>query len=135
MGQIDRLAFLVMCLDKYLGMGVDPGHALLAAAEEYAATYHSKSGLPIAFPNENETEGQLLAQMRKKADLTQADLVKKAGVSHSMISGIEGNYRRPSRTMIYRLCKGMACTSADRDSLLKTYGYFPVAGGEKRYVG
>jgi len=51
--------------------------------------------------------GNTLYMLRKKAQLTQAELAKKSGLSQSEISRLEGGYRYPVLKTIHAICKAL----------------------------
>ena len=59
------------------------------------------------------TTGERIRQRRKQLGLTAAQLAKKALCSKSYISKLERDQRRPSVTMLLRLCQALACATID----------------------
>ena len=59
------------------------------------------------------TTGDLIRQRRKQLNLTAAQLAKKVLCSKSHISKLETGKRKPSVTMLLRLCQALACSTID----------------------
>lgn len=57
--------------------------------------------------------GQLIRQRRKRLGLTAAQLAKKVLCSKSYISKLETGKRKPSVTMLLRLCQALECAAID----------------------
>lgn len=57
--------------------------------------------------------GERIRQRRKQLSLTAAQLAQKAHCSKSFISKIETGERKPSITMLLRLCQALACATID----------------------
>ena len=57
--------------------------------------------------------GKRIANARKAADLTQAELSEKIGISEKYLSRIEGGKQVPSVAIVARICEAL-CVSADK---------------------
>jgi transcriptional regulator with XRE-family HTH domain len=80
---------------------------------------------PISQPS--QPFGKLLRDLREARGIFQAELARRAGVHHTLISRLESGGRRPSREMAVRLARGLA--GDDREvmvRLLAAAGYAPI---------
>lgn len=59
------------------------------------------------------TMGELIRQRRKQLKLKAKQLAKLVRCSKSYISKIENGQRKPSITMLLRLCQALSCTTID----------------------
>ena len=59
------------------------------------------------------TTGELIRQRRKQLNLSAAELAKRILCSKSFISKIETGKRKPSVTMLLRICQALACSTID----------------------
>lgn len=73
----------------------------------------------------NTQGGRLLASLRQKANMTQLELAKEAGVSRSMIAQLENGERRPSQKLVRALCHAMNVSVEDERQLLLAYDMAP----------
>ena len=73
----------------------------------------------------NTQGGKLLASLRQKANMTQAELAKKAEVSRSMIAQLESGERRPSQKLVRTLCRAMNVPLEDERQVLLAYEIAP----------
>jgi len=55
----------------------------------------------------------MIAEYRRRADLTQSELAEKVGTSPAYISQLETGYRRASMPMLVRLAAVLGCNPAD----------------------
>lgn len=73
----------------------------------------------------NSQGGRLLASLRQNANMTQAELAKRAEVSRSMIAQLESGERRPSQKLVRTLCRVMNVSIEDERQLLLAYEITP----------
>src|SRR6266567_7101280 len=73
----------------------------------------------------NTQGGKLLASLRQKANMTQAELAKRAEVSRSMIAQLESGERRPSQKLVRTLCRAMNVSLEDERQVLLAYEIAP----------
>jgi transcriptional regulator with XRE-family HTH domain len=73
----------------------------------------------------NAQGGKLLASLRQKTNMTQAELAKQAEVSRSMIAQLESGERRPSQKLVRTLCRVMNVSLEDERQLLLAYEIAP----------
>ena len=73
----------------------------------------------------NMRGGDLLAELRKKTGMTQAELAVLAQVSRSMVAQLEIGERRPSRRLLQSLCNAMNASEEDQRQLLIAYDFRP----------
>ncbi len=73
----------------------------------------------------NMQGGKLLASLRQKANITQAELAKRAEVSRSMIAQLESGERRPSQKLVRALCEVMQVSVEEERQLLLAYEITP----------
>jgi transcriptional regulator with XRE-family HTH domain len=71
---------------------------------------------------------QLLAALRQNAKLTQRGLAGAAGISRSMIAQLEMGSRRPSRSLLQKLCRAVDASVLDEARLMLAYGFLPSSG-------
>ena len=69
--------------------------------------------------------GKYLASLRQAAELTQSELAERASISRSMIAQLESGERRPSRKMLYTLCRALNMTKEHEQQLLAAYEFLP----------
>jgi transcriptional regulator with XRE-family HTH domain len=69
--------------------------------------------------------GKHLASLRQAIKLTQSELAERAGISRSMIAQLESGERRPSRKMLYILCRALSATKEEEQQLLAAYEFLP----------
>jgi transcriptional regulator with XRE-family HTH domain/DNA-binding CsgD family transcriptional regulator len=67
-----------------------------------------------------------LRNLRRGAGLTQLDLALSAGISSRHLSFLETGRARPSRDMVLRLGRVLACSLEERDTLLLAAGLAPA---------
>lgn len=70
--------------------------------------------------------GRVLSSLRQKAELTQTELAKRAGISRSMVAQLEIGERKPSRKVLKALCAAMNSSEDDERQLLVAYQYSPL---------
>ena len=75
-----------------------------------------------------ETGPSLLARLRARRGLTQAQLAERADASRSMIAQLEMGERQPSRKLLIRLCEALTLSDEDEDQLYVAYGFTPSPG-------
>lgn len=73
----------------------------------------------------NMQGGKLLASLRQKVQMTQAELARSAEVSRSMIAQLEGGERRPSQKLVRTLCRVMDVSIEEERQLLLAYEITP----------
>ena len=79
----------------------------------------------------SETFGQALAAVRMsrpgttREQLSQSEVAKAAGISHSYISRLERDLRVPSRDTVVLLGQVLQATPAELDRLLTAAGFLP----------
>lgn len=74
----------------------------------------------------NLNGGKLLAELRRRYDLTQAELAKRAAISRSMVAQLEIGERWPSQKLIRTLCRAMNASADDERQLLLAYEFRPT---------
>jgi transcriptional regulator with XRE-family HTH domain len=74
----------------------------------------------------NLNGGKLLAELRRRYDLTQSELAKRAAVSRSMVAQLEIGERRPSQKLIRTLCRAMNAAADDERQLMLAYEFRPT---------
>lgn len=73
----------------------------------------------------NTQGGKLLASLRQKVGITQAELARRAEVSRSMIAQLESGERRPSQKLVRTLCRVMGISLEEERQLLLAYEIAP----------
>jgi len=68
---------------------------------------------------------ELLAELRKSANLGQGALARRAAIDPSSISRFEAGTRNPDREMVERLAEALGVDPETRDRLLAAAGYRP----------
>jgi transcriptional regulator with XRE-family HTH domain len=74
----------------------------------------------------NLNGGKLLAELRRRSDLTQTELAKRAAISRSMVAQLEIGERWPSQKLIQTLCRAMNASADDERQLLLAYEFRPT---------
>ena len=74
----------------------------------------------------NLNGGKLLAELRRRYGLTQAELAKRAAVSRSMVAQLEIGERRPSQKLVRTLCSAMNAVADDERQLMLAYEFRPT---------
>jgi transcriptional regulator with XRE-family HTH domain len=74
----------------------------------------------------NLNGGKLLAELRRRYDLTQTELAKRAAISRSMVAQLEIGERRPSQKLLRTLCGAMHASADDERQLLLAYEFRPT---------
>jgi transcriptional regulator with XRE-family HTH domain len=77
-------------------------------------------------PQSNLNGGKLLAELRRRYDLTQTELAKRATVSRSMVAQLEIGERRPSQKLVRTLCRAMNAVADDERQLMLAYEFRPT---------
>ena len=73
----------------------------------------------------NTQGGKLLASLRQKVQMTQAELARRAEVSRSMVAQLESGERRPSQKLVRTLCRVMHVSIEEERQLLLAYEITP----------
>ncbi len=73
----------------------------------------------------NTQGGKLLASLRQKVQMTQAELARRAEVSRSMVAQLESGERRPSQKLVRTLCRVMDVSIEEERQLLLAYEITP----------
>ena len=74
----------------------------------------------------NLNGGKFLAELRRRSDLTQTELAKRAAISRSMVAQLEIGERWPSQKLIRTLCRAMNASADDERQLLLAYEFRPT---------
>jgi len=69
--------------------------------------------------------GELLAQYRRRAGISQARLARMIHADHSTISRLESGSRGPSRQMVLAIARALSLSNQERDKLLLSARYAP----------
>jgi transcriptional regulator with XRE-family HTH domain len=77
-------------------------------------------------PQSNLNGGKLLAELRRRYELTQAELAKRAAISRSMVAQLEIGERWPSQKLIRTLCSAMNAAADEERQLLLAYEFRPT---------
>jgi len=80
--------------------------------------------MDIVQPNLNG--GKLLAELRRRSNLTQTELAKRAVISRSMVAQLEIGERWPSQKLVRTLCRAMNASADDERQLLLAYEFRPT---------
>jgi transcriptional regulator with XRE-family HTH domain len=70
----------------------------------------------------------MLRDLRLSKAMSQASLAREAGICASHLCQIEGGSRRPSISVLARLCDALDATPAERSALLASLMAAPSAG-------
>ncbi|SRR6266487_2853175 len=73
----------------------------------------------------NTQGGKLLASLRQRVQMTQAELARRAEVSRSMVAQLESGERRPSQKLVRTLCRVMDVSIEEERQLLLAYEITP----------
>lgn len=65
----------------------------------------------------------LLKQTRQSAGVSQAELARRIGVDHSLVSRLEKGTRFPSRLTVLRIARALKLGRADRIQLMASAGF------------
>jgi len=74
----------------------------------------------------NLNGGKLLAELRRRYDLTQAELAKRAAISRSMVAQLEIGERWPSQKLVRTMCRAMNAAADDERQLMLAYEFRPT---------
>ena len=74
----------------------------------------------------NLNGGKLLAELRRRSNLTQTKLAKRAVISRSMVAQLEIGERWPSQKLVRTLCRAMNASADDERQLLLAYEFRPT---------
>jgi len=74
----------------------------------------------------NLNGGKLLAELRRRSNLTQTELAKRAVISRSMVAQLEIGERWPSQKLVRTLCRAMNASADDERQLLLAYEFRPT---------
>jgi len=77
-------------------------------------------------PQSNLNGGKLLAELRRRYGLTQAELAKRAAVSRSMVAQLEIGERWPSQKLVRTMCRAMNAAADDERQLMLAYEFRPT---------